>query len=503
VTALARNGHTLRPAPTRVEVPTANESARVILGAVLVHPKSYNAWREHVAAREFFTSEHRLIAEAIEVCHNDGCTDRAFIIAAARVLLSNGTGPTHLFDQPGAIDRLLDDLAAEAITFEPEYLAKHARHVRAAYQRRRRAQRLSELAAATFEEDDAVEHLERIARFVEDERKAAPSGDTNAAALVKAEWSRPLPEPIQTGLAPLDKAIGGLRAEGVYFLAGGTGQGKSGLAIQISGHIAATTPVVYVTSELSRRQVIARFAAQRYNHPWLQLYQMPPQAAGELAGAVERWFPQLYVVRLSRETSVVAEVMRVMDRVGVPPVLVLDYIQHAARRLNPDDRRLATSALSDDIARYTTDTRGTALVLSSVARGFYKDNADKSATDFLGAAKESGDLEFDASGVMFLDTELEREDGTRLARLHVAKSRFGGEGATIGLKFDGRVGRFSEDPEGALTDEQRDVFETIKSGAQTLEEVSKAIHVQKSRTAELIHVLASRRLISRRPLRVL
>lgn len=501
---MARNGHNRRPRPATVEVPTAHDSARAILAAVLVHPKLYGVWREHVRPGEFFAAEDQLLARAMENCHSAGQDpDRVLLDMVVRDQLARGIGPQRLYDDPGALEHWLDQLGVDAVIFDHEYLIRHAKRVHAAYVRRKRGQALQELARAALQDEDHTEHLERVARFVEDERKVAPADDISAAALVRTEWARALPPAIATGLAPLDKAIGGLRAEGVYFLCGGTGQGKTGLAIQLSGHIAHGYPLVYVTSELSRRQVIARFAAQRYNCPWLQLYSLAPEGMAELAGAVGRFFPKLYILKLARETSITVELARLMDRLGVPPVLVLDYIQHAARRLNPDDRRIATSALSDDIARYTTDTRGAALVLSSVARGFYKGNEDKAAVDFLGAAKESGDLEFDASGVLFLDTELEAPDGTRQARLHISKSRFGGEGATIGLKFDGRIGRFEEDPEGALTDEQREVLECIRAGAQSAEEVRKALKIRQDRALELVGVLVGRRLIARRPLRAL
>ncbi len=326
---------------------------------------------------------------------------------------------------------------------------------------------------------------------------------TLASELARAEWVRPLPPAKKSGLEPLDYAIGGLRAEGVYFLNGGTGQGKTGLACQLSGFVAKTDPVVYFTSELSRRQIIARFLAQKIEKSWLKIYELPPEGADDLENVTKSFYPNLHIIHLGKDTNIITSTLEIAERTGKAPLIVLDYIQHAARRLNPDDRRLATSALSDDLARYTTDHRGTVLALSSVARGFYKDNADKTATDFLGAAKESGDLEFDASGVFFLDTELEDDKGQRRARLHVSKSRFGGEGTTIGLRFIGSQGRFEVDPKGALTDEQNDVYQAIESGCSNAEEVGRSVNMRKTRVLEVVKILQSRKLVRVRPLEII
>src|SRR5215831_18510557 len=104
-----------------------------------------------------------------------------------------------------------------------------------------------------------------------------PTAPPLAAEAARSEWARPLPPALTTGLRELDRALGGgLRMESIGVLAGPTGRGKTGLAIQIARHVAAIQPVLYMTSELSARQVLARFAAQGLRRPWAAIYDSGP-----------------------------------------------------------------------------------------------------------------------------------------------------------------------------------------------------------------------------------
>lgn len=314
------------------------------------------------------------------------------------------------------------------------------------------------------------------------------------------DWKRPLPAPIPTGIPTLDRIIGGFRAESVYVLNAPTGRGKTSLAIQLVREAARTWPVVYLSSELSRRQALARFAAQLLGCSWLEVYNFEPSGMQRVAEELYR-VPKLRVVELRRGDVFADICARVADAEGKAPLVVLDYLQHAARRLNPEDMKRATSALSDDIATYTRDNRGSALVVSSVARSFYHENENKSAIDFVGASKESGDVEFDAAASMFLDCEPCPPGGTSPARLHVSKHRFGAIG-TVGLEFNGRVGIFKPDPAGALTDDQREIYEAIRSGAETIEELLESTKRRKQDVLQLVKLLVGRNLITRNPFAV-
>lgn len=365
--------------------------------------------------------------------------------------------------------------------------------------------------------DHEIEIEEELARKYpnvgSDDPSAAPAVPANGAihtdkpaapllgfAAAVEDWAQPLPPPMPTGFPELDRMIGGFRAESVYVLNAPTGRGKTGLAIQMASFTAKTRPVLYLSSELSRRQILARFAAQLMGCSWLDVYNFEPAQMQKVAEVLCK-VPKMRAHELRRKDSVADLCKRVADIEGVAPLLVLDYLQHAARRLNPEDMKRAVSSLSDEIATYARETRGAVLMVSAVARGFYHENQDKTATDFVGASKESGDVDYDAAGVFFLDCEIPGLDGTSPARLHIAKSRFS-HGGTIGLEFNGRIGKFKADPAGGLTEEQRDVFNAVRDGVESLEELTKNVKMRKADVMKLVKLLASRHLITRNPLAV-
>jgi KaiC/GvpD/RAD55 family RecA-like ATPase len=332
-----------------------------------------------------------------------------------------------------------------------------------------------------------------------------------ASEAARIDWARPLPPARPSGIQPLDEKIGGLRPESTYVLIGPPGKGKSGLALQMARFVSRTSPVLYLSSELSRRQVIARSVAQAYaatatpDQPrlgWLYFYELGPEHAEMLEKIVERDAPGLRVAELGRES--IGDIWsREADAIGQVPVLVLDYLQDAAMRIDINDPRMAVARMGDEIKSFTRKSQATAIVVSSTSRANYQANDSKAATDFLGAGKESGTLEYDAAGTLFLDTDPCPKGGSSSARLNVAKSRFGGEGSVIGLRFHGAVGMFTPDESAVLTDEQREVYDAIKDGAKTVEDVRSALKIRKPEATRLVELLAKRGLISRRPLAVI
>ncbi len=322
-----------------------------------------------------------------------------------------------------------------------------------------------------------------------------------AADAARAEWALPLPPPVLTGLALLDEALGGgMRTQSVYVVNAPTGRGKTGLAIQLARHRAGTHPTIYLTSELAPRQVLARVAAQVIGEPWSRLFDRGPEEAERIAAALEGL--RLAVVELRPDTVIADVLKRFADVTGAAPFMVLDYLQHAARRLNPTDLRLATAGLCDGIGQFMRESKGTALLVSAVGRPFYSGNGRRGAEELVASAKESGDVEFDATALMFLDCDLCPPGGMAEARLTIAKSRFGGSGRVVGLRFNGAVGMFTSDPSASLTEEQRAAYSAIRRGATSVEEVRKALGIGKGPAGGIVGVLAARGLIDRNPLRV-
>ena len=312
-----------------------------------------------------------------------------------------------------------------------------------------------------------------------------------------ALWAHPFPPAIPSGFAELDILLGdGLRSDTI--LAAGTGQGKTGIAIQIGTFVAQRQPVCYFSTELTRRQGAARFAAPRLRRSWREVFESGPDAGTAVAAALSDLDLRIFEVRNVQEIfTALRDLTAYLKR---PIFSIVDYVQGLARGAEAD-RRLVVGALSDAFTRLSRETGSASLLVSATARGMYHGNADKSAGDFVGAAKESGDLEYDAANVLFLDVDPCPMGGTSSGRLHVAKSRFGVQG-TVGLRFDGARGTFAEDALGSLTDEQRDVYDAIADGANTYAEVSKVVERRKQDVCRIVGVLERRGIIGTRPLQI-
>lgn len=138
---------------------------------------------------------------------------------------------------------------------------------------------------------------------------------------------------------------------------------------------------------------------------------------------------------------------------GTPPLVIVDYMQMLATT-DPDRRRLGVSDVALRLRRMAGALDTPILAVSSVSRAFYgraggasRKDADGSEDPraWLAAAKESGDVEFAAAVVLYLDTSpTEGADGCQEARIIIAKARAGRVGFA-GLRFNGPRGSFVED----------------------------------------------------------
>jgi len=317
------------------------------------------------------------------------------------------------------------------------------------------------------------------------------------------EWSKPQPSVISTGLPPLDELLGGgLESGSVYGLCAPTGMGKTGLAILIARTIAVEQTVVLFSSELPVRQVLSRVAAQILGTSWRDLNRLTATRGLPLISRALQGL-RLRVVELGRDTDMVDVLSRIADRDGQAPVLFLDYLQHAARRVPIEDRRVAVATLSDTLTRWARDAKTRAVIISSVARAQYVRDENRSASSYVGSAKESGDVDFDCSAILFLDTIVDgvQPGGMTTARLHVAKSRFGTTG-TVGLTFDGAIGLFTVDRAGTLTVSQQEIVDAVRDGATTAADVAREVGRRRADVLSTIAVLRTQGVLGTRPLRV-
>lgn len=247
-----------------------------------------------------------------------------------------------------------------------------------------------------------------------------------------------------TSLASLDKALGGgLQPGRLMVLLGAPGKGKTTFANQLAEHVAnGGRPVVYLTMEdpawALLAKTLARVGGLRYGDALDGKQGMREKINAALASLAERKSAQrlLYVEQPGRlslaelqERAAAHFAAYGPDNGGGPGLLVVDYLQRAARASMPagmqSELRLAVSALTDRLRDLARDLDCAVLAVGSQNRAGYGNGAN-----VLASGKESGDLEYgcDVLAAIGEDSDEKRSRGASFVKpwvLTIAKNRQG------------------------------------------------------------------------------
>jgi len=267
----------------------------------------------------------------------------------------------------------------------------------------------------------------------------------SAADDVAELWLQPVPLPIPSGIAPLDRALdGGFLPESLAVLCAGTGRGKSGLVVQIAlGWLAQGRSVLFIETEMSKRQTLARFLAQRMRQPWREIFNRGPQSTDELSKVAQRDLRGLYIVRWQRSQDIGQILESCPQSPSGPPLVILDQLSDLARALLLADMRIATARVTGDLKRFAEKHRTVILAVSQTARTVTADHRKRrSGRDFEGASKDAGEVEADAASLLYLDSEPCPRNGAAKAKIHVSKSRWSPCNEVVELLFHGAHGTF-------------------------------------------------------------
>jgi replicative DNA helicase len=332
-----------------------------------------------------------------------------------------------------------------------------------------------------------------LSRDPEERARLVATGLMTVSEIALSETD-PLPDPISTGLADLDIQLGGgFYPESEYVFPGPTGRGKSSLAAQIASAVSLFMPVVTITTELRARQMVARVAAPIMGRPWVQIWRHLHLEREAIARALSD--RNLIIVDGTKQRDL--DPRRIADQVaqrfGRAPMLVIDYLQDLTRRRGSalDDRRLAVAAMSDEIRQVVVDMSTTALVVSSAARSWSATDSDRSTRDYASASKESGDVDSDAAGIIFVDIEPCPPGGTTTATLRVAKSRYYTPGE-VRLQYEGALGIFRPAPGGILTPFEHEILAQVRAGKDTRSAIAKEIGGRRATVLTAIGSLVNR-----------
>ncbi len=400
------------------------------------------AIEEGLAAQHFERPAHRTIYATMESMARRG--DRIDAITLFNELQGK-------IDQPATDLAILDQNHVTDVFFREHMALVRERAV----ERERRA--FGRRLAGGKGTSDELRAIEAGVRRADERPPVVPLFVGDALAALAAE---PPLVPVPTGIVGLDKLLdGGLRAKRLHVLCGPPGTGKTALVGELTRRlvpaIRPVAPVLVCSTEIEPDEQAARIVAP--------LLDASPDSLlrheADLARAVDLahgWPVALLNLDLDSDSEVdplaliAAHVEAVAARAGARPVVIVDYLQDLVS-MDPETRRLGVSSMARRLRQLARVRNVAVFACSSVSRAHYGDRpktAGDNAEDpraWLAAAKESGDVEFAAAVLMFLDVApAVGHVGERAARLIVAKARTGSVGF-VGLRFDGRRGAFRED----------------------------------------------------------
>lgn len=248
---------------------------------------------------------------------------------------------------------------------------------------------------------------------------------------------------------------GGLATQQVFGVIGPPSVGKSAFVGCMARWISKTIPVLHVSTELPRFELLIRYAAEEHGFPWRDAlkggHRDAVRATAEGLRMKLLGSDELDMVdpigQIAREACILRD--ETPDR--VPPLIVVDYVQLLARGAG-DQTRAKVGDLTMKLRKLSQILDCPIIAVFSTARDFYNgDKRDKmrtinDPTAYLGAAKESGDIEFDCATVVFLDVDqLTQDPEGNPARVVVARCRQGSVGFA-GYRAQLAAGRWVPDP---------------------------------------------------------
>ena len=214
-------------------------------------------------------------------------------------------------------------------------------------------------------------------------------------------------------------------------------------------------PVLYIGLELGELDIIARLTGLSHDIYWSKIYRGDYNEAD--TDKLKASLPGQGMLRFHFVTGgaygwsydkfkPLIKAMHETYKNGF--LVVLDYLQIIASPVgkNEDLRhriQQASYAAHDAALKYDASV----LMLSSTARENYSKLSGQHCPDFnknnayfhVGLGKESGEIEYAATGVILMAKESSEEDSPNSTKVHfgIAKNRMGRAGAWIPLEFDG------------------------------------------------------------------
>ncbi len=264
---------------------------------------------------------------------------------------------------------------------------------------------------------------------------------------------------LPTGLADLDRKLGGLQPSTLVVVAGRPGMGKSALAMNIASHVATHHgPVAYFSLEMSPTEIAYRWLAAQARIDSILQHTGLTSGAGA-ADTTQIWAKlvqatnHLHQVPLhaddkSRTVGDIRAKTRRLKRSAGLTLVVVDYMQlmHTHGR-SRENRQQEIAEISRNLKTLAQELNVPVIAVSQLNRALETRN-DKHPQ--LGDLRESGAIEQDADVVLMIYRDDYYNPNTReggIAEINIAKQRAGPTG-TIKTTFTDKYTRFDNLPHG-------------------------------------------------------
>ena len=266
---------------------------------------------------------------------------------------------------------------------------------------------------------------------------------------------------IKTGFYKLDDTLGGLEGGDITIIGARPSVGKSALVTQIIANVASKNARVgYFNLEMNESQVYERFVSRMAKLSLTRVRRAKTFLGGE-EEAFAKANEQLanYDVVISTGSKSVRDI-KTASRHMKFDLIVIDYLQLIKADKSFANRASEVGEVSKAIKGLAMELNVPIILLSQLSRGVESRDVKEPQLSDL---RESGDIEQDASNVIFI---WNLSDDKRCKGMSVAKNRQG-ELTKIGLEFDGEHMEFRERQE-----EFYQWQKTVKNGEKMREQMA-------------------------------
>ncbi len=407
-----------------------------LIAACIAEPAQIPAISLIVSPKDFYLPRHeKLFAALISMSEASEPIDAVTLADRARVVS-------------------FDDITALWETSLPSHAEHYARIIRESSIKRQLVTTMAELSQHLSENGagstEALSQLDAmVRRFSETAKSPFLSAKDLAGTAISAielaqEGDRE--SELTTGIAAVDRALGGLKRGDLVILAGRPSMGKTALACNIAHNVALTSEsVCFVSIESPAQKIFNRLIAawadiDNQKIQALRLNDFETRRATESARAIGD-LPIYFIERERRWDKIQSAIRALKVKDPSLSLVILDYVG-LVRTGYRVERYQELGIVSGDCKQLALDLNVSFLLLSQLNRAV-EGRQDKRPS--LSDLRESGALEQDADivGLLYRVFYYNESADPHDAELDIAKNRDGATGI-IRLHFDPATVKFSD-----------------------------------------------------------